>query len=227
MLSDFLSLLYPRNCICCGNSLYKHEEEICNYCVIHLPKANFLNSIHNPFDQVFYGRLNLQCATSYYLFTKKGGVQKILHAIKYKGNKQLAFLIGKWFADGLKNNELVKTIDCLIPVPLHPDKYKQRGYNQSEEFAKGLAFGLGIYVDINSLVRRSNTSTQTRKSKFERWENVGDEFVLNSQHQLNHKHVALVDDVITTGATIEACGMQLQKIPGIKLSVLSIAYASK
>jgi competence protein ComFC len=227
MLSDFLSLLYPRNCISCGNSLYKHEEEVCNYCILNLPKANFLNSIHNPLEQVFYGRLNLVCASSYYLFTKKGGVQKLLHAIKYKGNKNLAFMIGKWFAEDIKNNELIQTIDYIVPVPLHPKKLKSRGYNQSEEFAKGLAFGLNISLNTTVLMRTSNTSTQTKKTKFERWENVGEEFMIQNQDELVNKHIVIVDDVVTTGATIEACGLQLQKIPGVKLSVLSIAYAAK
>lgn len=207
--------------------MYKHEEEVCNYCILNLPKANYLNSIHNPLEQVFYGRLNLACASSYYVFSKKGGVQKLLHAIKYKGNKDLAFMIGKWFANDINQNELIKTIDYVIPVPLHPDKFKQRGYNQSEEFAKGLAFGLGIDVNTNVLTRLSNTGTQTRKSKFERWENVGEEFSILNEQELVNKHVAIVDDVITTGATIEACGLQLQKIQGLKLSVLSIAFAAK
>lgn len=226
MLQDFLALIYPRNCVACGNSLYKHEEEICNYCYINLPKTNYHNSIKNPVEGLFYGRTNLLLASSYYLFTKKGGIQKILHAIKYKGNKNLATLIGKWYATDLKNNPIITTAQYIIPVPLHHKKLKQRSFNQSEEFAKGLAMELTTPLNTEILIRSDYTATQTKKNKYERWENVEDKFELTNIEELKNKHIILVDDVITTGATIEACCAILQKIEGIKISVLSIAYAS-
>lgn len=227
MLSDFFALLYPRNCVACGNSLYKHEEQLCNYCLVHIPKTNFHQRINNPIEKVFYGRVDLALASSFYLFTKKGRVQKILHAIKYKGNKELAVLVGKLYAKDLKENELFKQIDYIIPVPLHGSKLKQRGYNQSEEFAKGIALQSGITINTDVLIRTSATSTQTKKNKFERWENVEDKFELTNLEFFKHKHVLLVDDVITTGATIEACSSILKQTQEITLSVLSIAYADK
>ena len=226
MFQDFIALIYPRHCIACGNSLYKHEEQVCNYCKVNLPKTNFHKSIKNPVDTLFYGRTPLQLATSFYMFTKKGGVQKILHAIKYKHNKELAKLVGEWFANDLKEDVIISQADYIIPVPLHTKKFKIRGFNQSEEFAKGLANGLEIPLNTTVLIRSDFTDTQTKKNKYERWENVEDKFQLTNLDDFKNKHVVLVDDVITTGATIEACCAVLQQIEGIKISVLSIAYAS-
>lgn len=227
MFQDFLALIYPRNCVSCGNSLYKHEDQICHYCFSHLPKTNFHKLPRNPVDALFYGRTPLQIASSFYLFQKKGGIQKILHAIKYKHNKELAVLVGQWYAKDLKTNTIISHADFIIPVPLHSKKYKMRGYNQSEEFAKGLSEGLKIVLNTSVLKRREFTQTQTKKSKFERWENVEDVFELKEPEIFKNKHIVLVDDVITTGATIEACCQLLQQIDGIKISVLSIAYADK
>ncbi len=226
MLSDFISLIYPRNCVGCGNSLFKHEDEICNYCYLNLPKTNFHLQPDNIVQNLFYGRVDLELASSFYLFHKKGNVQKILHAIKYKGNKELAVLVGKWYADELLSDTRIMQSACIIPVPLHPLKYKQRGYNQSEEFAKGLAKGLNIALNTTVLTRTEFTSTQTRKNKFERWENVEDKFKVDLTEDLKNKYVILVDDVITTGATIEACCQTLKQIEGVKINVLSIAYAN-
>ena len=227
MLDDFLALIYPRNCISCGNSLYKHEEQVCNYCYLNLPKTNFHKQLRNPVDALFYGRTPLLIASCFYLFTKKGSIQKVLHAIKYKSNKELAVLVGKWYAEDLKTNSIISKANFIIPVPLHRKKYKQRGFNQSEEFAKGLSDGLQIPLNTSVLQRSEFTSTQTKKNKYERWENVEDVFQLISPEEFKNKHVVLVDDVITTGATIEACCQLLQQIEGIQISVLGIAYADK
>jgi ComF family protein len=227
MLQDFLSLIYPRNCVACGNSLFKHEEQVCNYCYVNLPKTNFHKQERNPVDALFYGRTPLLLASSFYLFTKKGSIQKVLHAIKYKHNKELAVLVGKWYAEDLKHDPIISKADYVIPVPLHSKKLKTRGYNQSEEFAKGLAEGLQTTLDTEVLKRKEFTETQTKKSKYERWENVEDVFELIAPETFKNKQVVLVDDVITTGATIEACCQLLQQIEGIQISVLSIAYADK
>lgn len=227
MLHDFLALIYPRNCVACGNSLFKHEDQVCNYCYSHLPKTNFHKLEKNPIEDLFYGRVDLVFATSYYLFHKKGNVQKLLHAIKYKGNKQLATLLGNWFGKYLSEEEKLKSADYILPVPLHFKRLKQRGYNQSEEFARGLSEKLNIETNTTLLIRKEFTSTQTKKNKYERWENVEDVFEITDIDALKNKHIILVDDVITTGATIEACCAILNKIEGLKISVLSIAYANK
>jgi ComF family protein len=227
MFQDFLALIYPRNCVACGNSLFKHEDQVCNYCYANLPKTNFHKQQKNPIEDLFYGRIDLVFATSYYLFHKKGNVQKLLHAIKYKGNKQLATLLGTWFGNYLDGEEKLKSADYILPVPLHFKRLKQRGYNQSQEFALGLSKKLNIETNTTLLIRKEFTSTQTKKNKYERWENVEDVFEITNIDELKNKHVILVDDVITTGATIEACCNVLNKIEGIKISVLSIAYANK
>jgi ComF family protein len=227
MLQDFLALIYPRNCVACGNSLFKHEDQVCNYCYTNLPKTHF-NKLHkNPVEELFYGRIQLVFATSYYLFHKKGHVQSLLHAIKYKGNKQLATLLGNWFGNYLRDEVKLKQVDYLLPVPLHEKKLKQRGYNQSEEFANGLSQKLEIETNTSLLIRNAFTNTQTKKSKYERWENVEHVFKVTDIEAIKNKHVVLIDDVITTGATIEACYSELQKIEGVKISVLSIAFAVK
>ena len=227
MFEDLLSLIYPRNCVACGNSLFKHEEQVCNYCYLNLPKSNFHKQDKNPVEILFYGRAQLVMASSFYLFHKKGSIQKVLHSIKYKGNKELAALVGKWYAQDLANHEVIYDAHVIIPFPLHQNKLKQRGYNQSTEFAKGLANTLNIKLNPEALQRIEYTSTQTKKSKYERWENVEDVFQLTDKDSLKGKHVVLVDDVITTGATIEACYKTLQQVEDIKISVLSIAYAEK
>ncbi len=193
---------------------------------MNLPKTNFHLQPDNIVQNLFYGRVDLELASSFYLFNKKGSVQKILHAIKYKGNKELAVLVGKWYADELVTDTRIAKSVCIIPVPLHPLKYKQRGYNQSEEFGKGLAEGLNSVLNTTVLKRTEFTDTQTRKNKFERWENVEDKFETDPTQDLKNTSVILVDDVITTGATIEACCQTLKKIEGLKISVLSIAYAN-
>ncbi len=227
MLNDFIALIYPRNCVACGNLLFKHEEQLCNYCYLNLPKTNFHELQKNPVDILFYGRTPILFASSFYSFIKKGSIQKVLHAIKYKHNKDLAVLVGKWYAEDLKEHTIISKADFIVPVPLHSKKFKIRGYNQSEEFARGLSEGLNISINTEVLKRKEFTATQTKKSKYERWENVEDVFELNAPEIFTNKHIVLVDDVITTGATIEACCQLLQQIKGIQISVLSIAYADK
>lgn len=227
MWRDFITLVYPRQCLACSDILRRHEEHICNSCYLRLPKSNFHHEPGNAMEKLFYGRIPIHAAAGYYLFSKQGSVQKILHAIKYKGNRELASTIGRWYGAELAASDRFGEADHIIPVPLHPKKLKQRGYNQSELFARGLSESMRATVNTSDLRRRQFTTTQTRKSKFERWENVEDTFELLPNHGLANKHVLLVDDVITTGATLEACCAELQKAEGIRISVASIAFAVK
>jgi ComF family protein len=225
--TDFIALIYPRNCVTCNNSLFKHENMVCNHCYITLPKSNFHKEENSELERVFAGRVPVVKVGSYYLFEKSGKVQKLLHSIKYKSNKVLAEQLGVWYAQSLKDCHEISKADVIIPVPLHPKKQKQRGFNQSEEFAKGLSKEFNIPINTTNLIRNAFTETQTRKRKFERWENVKDKFELKHPESLENKMVVLVDDVITTGATIDACYDALKIVPGIKVSVLSLAYAKK
>lgn len=224
---DFFSLVYPRSCEACGNSLFRHEQWLCNYCLLNLPKSHFHTEPGNVLEQVFYGRAPVERAASYYLFEKSGRVQQLLHSIKYRGNKELARQLGMLYAESLKETKAFSEADYLIPVPLHPKKQKQRGFNQSAEFARGLGDVLRVPLLENELIRTGFTSTQTRKQKFDRWENVKDVFSVRNPELLKGKKVVLVDDVITTGATIDACCQALGKAGGTRISVLSLAYAKK
>lgn len=224
---DFISLIYPRSCICCDNLLLKSEEFICNQCFINLPQSKFEAENESELDKLFYGRVPVQKVGAFLIFEKSGKVQKILHSIKYNGNKRLAFRVGQWYGEKLKEYNVFVMADCIVPVPLHPKKQKQRGFNQSEEFAKGLSDSLHIPVVNDNLIRAEFTSTQTKKSKAERWENVKDKFELMYPERLESKTILLVDDVITTGATLDACYQALNSAKEIKLSVISLAYAKK
>ena len=223
---DFVSLLYPRVCAACGNSLFKHEEIICTYCLYHLPKTNYHLMDESPLDKVFWGRAQIEHTAALYNFQKKSKVQHLIHQLKYKGRMDVGIHLGKLLGADLVKADGFKDVTKVVPVPLHPAKQRKRGYNQSEQIAIGLAKAMNIEMDATSFVRTFNTETQTRKSRFERWENVETVFGLKNVTAFENKHVLLIDDVITTGATIEACGNAILKAPGVKLSIGAIAFTS-
>ncbi|MEI6696341.1 MAG: phosphoribosyltransferase family protein [Bacteroidota bacterium] len=226
VFQDFFSLIFPNNCMACGNNLFKNEHLICTSCLFHLPKTNYHLEMANPISQIFWGRCNIQTAAAYYFFTKSGKVQHLVHQLKYKGKKEIGVFIGEIYGkELLKSPDFVQT-DVIIPVPLHPKKEKKRGYNQSEVFAMGLSAAMNAPVDTKTLLRCFASETQTRKTRFKRWENVKEIFSLQNADQLKNKHILLVDDVITTGATIEACANLLNTIEGVSINIASIAVAS-
>jgi len=222
-LADFLFLVFPKICITCGNSLLKSEEVICTSCFFHLPKTNFHLNPENHVTRTFWGRVRIESGVAYLYFNKGNRVQKLIHHLKYKGRRDVGVFLGKRYGDCLKKNPVFQTIDFIIPVPLHEKKLKLRGYNQSEAFADGLSQTIGVPVDIKSLVRIISTETQTRKSRFRRWENVAEIFSVQHPESLINKHILLVDDVITTGATMESCINALAFVSGIRISVAAIA----
>ncbi|MFL5765085.1 MAG: ComF family protein [Bacteroidia bacterium] len=226
MLNDFISLIFPEVCASCGNSLYKREDTICTWCVYHLPKTNFHLYNDNPVAKIFWGRVNIYSAGAYYGFNKGGKVQHLVHQLKYKGKKEIGHVLGKLYGPELKKSSDFCTIQTVIPVPLHPKKVKKRGYNQSEAFASGLAESMAAEPDFKTLYRIRESATQTKKSRFHRWQNVESIFELANRESHSGKHILLVDDVITTGATLEACAQTLQKIPDVKISIATIAYAA-
>jgi ComF family protein len=227
LINDFLSLIYPRSCEACNNRLFAHEFFLCNHCKLNLPKSNYHKNNDSELSRTFYGRVPMVTAASYYLYEKSGKTQRLLRAIKYEEQKELAEHLGLLYGKELTKDEGFKEVDLILPIPLHKNKLKLRGFNQSEWFAKGLAKSLDKTLDITSLERSVDTATQTRKRKFQRWENVEGIFKLSANAVLANKHVLLVDDVVTTGATIEACWQTLKHVPGIKISLASIAFAAK
>ena len=226
MLKDFVSLIFPTICASCGKSLYKNEQSICLYCCYNLPKTNYHLQTENPVTTLFWGRVAVYSAAAYFNFGKGGKVQHLIHELKYKGNQEVGITLGKMYGVDLAQSDLFNSVSVIIPVPLHAKKLKKRGYNQSECFAKGLAETMAVAVDLKTLIRAKASETQTKKSRFSRWKNVETIFQLKENKSLQGKHILLVDDVITTGSTLEACVQTLLQIPDVKISIATIAYAN-
>lgn len=222
MFTSLLNLFYPHVCVGCNNTLLKAEKFLCSTCIMNLPETNFHLNSDNAVEKIFWGRIPLVQAFSFLFFKKKGTVQHILHELKYKNNPDLGVFIGNMFGSKLKDSGIY--FDAIAAVPLHPDKLKLRGYNQSLCFAKGLCESMGSKLLEDTIIRTKATETQTRKGRYERWENVDEVFRVMKPNEVENKSVLLVDDVITTGATIEACASTILDYTN-KLSVASIAYA--
>ncbi|MCL2683022.1 MAG: ComF family protein [Bacteroidales bacterium] len=223
MLKDLINLLYPLQCLACGKTLHQNEPLICVECLFHLPKTNFHNDPSNAVCRLFWGRAKVETATAFLFFSKSGKVQQLIHQLKYSKKPEVGIYLGKLFGKDLLKSPNFQGIDVIIPVPLHPKKIKVRGYNQSDKIAFGLSQTMSVPVDTTSFVRGVATETQTRKSRFSRWENVKDVFAIANENALKNKHILLVDDVITTGATIEGCIRKLTAIDGVRVSVVSLA----
>ncbi len=224
---DFISLLFPRHCASCGNTLLRHESCICTFCGLHLPATDFHEHEVNPVAELFWGRVPVHRATSMYYFHKGSRVQSLIHKLKYKGQQEIGVHLGRQYGLRLRNSPHFADVDVILPVPLHPRKLRKRGYNQSEAFARGLSQGLGVRADTATLLRKTATATQTKKSRFRRWENVQEVFVTQHPERLAGCHLLLVDDVVTTGATLESCARHLVKIPDCRVSIATIACALK
>lgn len=224
-LYSFISLLFPRCCVVCGRPLAKGEECICAMCNINLPRTNYHLQKDNQVEQLFWGKIPLERATSFFFYRKGSDFRQILHQLKYGGQKDIGAIMGRYMASELSASGFFEGIDVIVPVPLHKRKQRIRGYNQSEWIARGISAVTGIRVDTEVIVRRKHTETQTRKSTFERWENVDGIFELHHAESLKGKHLLVVDDVLTTGATTVACASGLVEIEGVRISVLTLAVA--
>lgn len=224
-LTDFIALMFPQLCQACGTSLFAGEQVICTECHYDLPYTNFHQRPDNAAARQFWGRLQLNAVYVMLHFVKGGMVQNMVHRLKYRNSPKIGNKLGELAGKQLAEADNYRDIDLIIPVPLHPRKLKQRGYNQSAKFAEGLALKLNKPVDVVNLYRLKHTGTQTLKSRFSRYENMKDVFDVLDTETLAGKHILLVDDIITTGSTIEACAQALLKIPGVKISVAAIAYA--
>jgi ComF family protein len=206
---DLYRLFFPKICGGCDTPLSKGEDHLCLHCRVELPYTHFEMLKDNPVEKVFHGRISIQFATSMLFFSKGEKVQNILHNIKYNEQKELAVHMGRLFGARLQNNPEMKSVTTLVPVPLHPRKLHLRGYNQSDLFAEGMKDILGIELQIDNLHRVTNTATQTNRTRAERWENVENVFAVKNASKLRDKHVLLIDDVLTTGATLESCALAL------------------
>jgi ComF family protein len=224
-ISDFISLIYPRLCQSCKKALLKDDDIICLECQYGLPQTNFHFDIDNAITKLFWGKVVIENAAAYYYFTKKSKVQRLIYNFKYRGNQNIGMFVGKLYGKELILSPFYQNIDYIIPVPLYHLKEKKRGFNQSVVFAKGIAQAMNKPIDINTLHRIKPSESQTTKHRYERYENVKEIFIVKDTSHLIGKHILLIDDVITTGATIEACAKSLHQIKNIRISVAALAFA--
>lgn len=222
---SFLELIYPNICIACFREKPCGQLPVCIKCFNDLPRTNFHKKEENPFTERFFGRIPLQRAAAFLFFEKDTAVQRLIHALKYDNQPRVGFILGKNYGKKLRQEGVFDDLDLIVPVPLHPEKLRRRGYNQSETFGRGLAEGLGKPFCNAVLERKKQSVSQTSMSRMERLKNVADAFHLADEKAVARKHVLLVDDVMTTGATLEACGLQLLKAPEVKLSFITLAIA--
>jgi ComF family protein len=219
------NLFYPNICQACAKELVGNENSICVACWKDLPETKFHLQINNPLEQKFWGRIPIEYATSMYYFNKDARIQDILHALKYRKNTDIGLMLGRKFAEEIKMCTWIADIDCLIPIPLSKKKTQLRGYNQSEYIAKGMGEVLNLEVITTAVERIKHTETQTSKTRAERLDNMKAAFEVKEPSMLNQKHVLLIDDVITTGATLESCAEAILKQGNTKLSIATLAYA--
>lgn len=225
LIDCLLNFFYPRLCHVCGELLVGGENLFCMGCLYHLPRTGYHKNRDNPVAELFWGRVRVVAATAFFLYEKGSVYQDLIHKMKYKGYREIGTVLGMYLGADLKESDGFSSVDCIIPVPLHPKKERKRGYNQSEWIARGIAKSMGKPMQVGNLVRISESSTQTRKSRIERWENVQRIFAVRYPERIAGKHVLLVDDVVTTGATLEACSSVLLETEGVRVSIATLAVA--
>lgn len=225
MFKAILDLFFPKVCHACHEILNDHEQDICTNCRNALPVTNFHFNQDDNVLKMFYARVKVENGTALFRFEKKGLVQQLIHNLKYRGQESIGAFLGDWLGGELKTVKEYSEIDIVIPVPLHKNKLKKRGYNQVAKFAQHIAIALNVqYVD-NALLKVTNTDSQVLKSRFARWTNNEELFTLQNKNAIANKHILLVDDLITTGATMEACINILNQAENIKISVACMAIA--
>lgn len=226
-LSDFVGLIFPQVCLACEQALSRGEEHLCTSCRMQLPYTDYhlLSTEANPLSRRFWGRTPIRHTLSYLRFLRRGRVQHLLHQLKYRGQRDVGQVLGRWYGHELAQNNF--QFDLIVPVPLHPSKLAKRGYNQSDPFAEGMAESLRIPWHAAGLRRIEHTDSQTSKNRVERWQNVADVFQVTDPTIIQGKHVLVVDDVLTTGATLEACATILLAAGAAEVSVATIACADR
>lgn len=222
---DFIALFYPAECLACGDSLVKGEDTVCSSCLLQLPRTLYPWNEYNPFLEKFGGRLPINFGAALMHFRKTGIAQKLLHKLKYNDHPEIGVRLGFLIGRELIRQKLAEQIDYIIPLPLHPAKERRRGYNQSQKIAEGIAEEIGKPMRGNVIRRVKNTPTQTRMSRQARWKNVADAFAVSNEEDVSGKTILLVDDVMTTGASLEACGMKLLEAGCSGLAIVCLAEA--
>jgi ComF family protein len=222
---SFLHLFFPHVCSGCGNDILSEHSSLCFRCIAELPETNFYKYANNPIEKIFWGRLPVVSATAQYYFRKETRMQYLMHQFKYKGDKDLGKQLGYLMGNDLSQADRFKRIDALIPLPLFAAKEKKRGYNQAAVLCEGISEIMKVEILTDVIVRTHYTETQTKKGRIERWQNIEGKFELVKPGKIENKNILLVDDVITTGATLEACGQELNKA-SVELSIATLCFAS-
>ncbi len=225
IVTDFIALFFPRYCMGCADTLMKGEEIVCTACILDLPKTNYHLHSTNPIKERLSLRVDIENAFAFLKFNKKGAVQNLLHQLKYNNQPEIGIALGKIYGKDLVDSKKIADYDFLVPVPLHLARERKRGYNQSAKFAEGLSLHFKIPVIQNAFIRTKQTSTQTKKTRVERWENVKAAFQISEPAQVKDKSIILVDDVITTGATIEALCQRLIEAGCQRITIICLAEA--
>ena len=227
IFADTLHLFYPHTCPGCGSDLLENDQLLCLKCINELPHTGFAPFANNPVEKHFTGRLRLAAAHSEFYFSKGTLLQHLIHQLKYKANTDIGIYLGELMGNSILKSGRFNTIDALIPLPLYAKKERQRGFNQAAVICKGLSVALNIPTLIDYVTRERSTETQTRKHRTERWENVNESFAIRNRQALHGKHLLLVDDVVTTGASLEACGTIILRETNARLSIATLAIASR
>lgn len=226
MINYLIDLFFPKVCAGCHTLLLANETVICTRCRHEMPLTQYHLDIKNEAVKKFYGKIDIHHASAFLYFNKKGMVQELIHNLKYKGQEEIGIVLGNWYVEDLKKLDLEIPFDIVIPVPLHKRKFRERGYNQVTTFGKALAEGLEIPFDDTLLYRKKYSKTQSKKNLSGRAENIANLFDVTFSEKNQNKHFLIVDDVLTTGATLEACSRALLKIPGAKISIVCMAMAN-
>lgn len=220
-----LHMLFPHVCCGCGNDMMGGDSVLCLKCVDAMPETNFESHPGNPIEKKFWGRLDLAGATACYYFTRESLMQTFMHEFKYRGNKDLGWQLGMMMGERLAKSARFN-MDALIPLPLFESKERKRGFNQATILAEGMAERLHLPVLKDAITRSTHTDTQTKKGRVDRWLNMEGRFCLNKPDAVRGKHILLIDDVITTGATLEACGTELLAAGNVQLSIATLCCAT-
>jgi len=224
-LEDFVGLLVPRLCPACDKALMTFEDVLCLDCLSDLPRTRFHHDARNKVEQLFWGKVQLSAASSFLQFSRSGKVQGMLHQLKYRKDRKVGILLGRLMAEELRHEPRFQDVDAYLPVPLHPRKERKRGYNQSRVLAEGMADVWPKPILGHELLRVVRTPSQTRRGRLERWMNVKEAFQLPDPGSLRNMHVLIIDDVVTTGATVEGCIKALGQVPGLRASLFTTACA--